>query len=266
MLLDDEQGLAAGLIDKAGGRSREALRQVELALAEAAEGAGLGRGPALSRADHGARLRQCREDRAEGGRFLRHRRAPAARARDGEGRGRRPRSSPTPACPPRRSTPRSTTCARAAPPNSASAENAYDALKKYARDLTEAARDRQARSGHRPRRGNPPHHPGAVAPHQEQSGADRRAGRRQDRDRRGPGAAHRQRRRAGIAEGQEAAGARHGRADRRREISRRVRGAAEGGAQRGDRRRGRRHPVHRRDAHAGRRRQGGRRDGRLQPA
>ena len=34
---------------------------------------------------------------------------------------------------------------------------------------------RQARSGDRARRGNPPHHPGAVAPDQEQSGADRRA-------------------------------------------------------------------------------------------
>ena len=56
---------------------------------------------------------------------------------------------------------------------------------------------RQARPGHRPRRRNPPHHPGAVAPHQEQSGADRRARRRQDGDRRGPGAAHRQWRRAG---------------------------------------------------------------------
>ena len=121
--------------------------------------------------------------------------------------------------------------------DSASAENAYDALKKYARDLTAGGARGQARSGDRPRRGNPPHHPGAVAPHQEQSGADRRARRRQDRDRRGPGAAHRQWRRAGEPEGQEAAGARHGRADRRREISRRVRGAAEGGAAGGDRRR-----------------------------
>ena len=96
---------------------------------------------------------------------------------------------------------------------------------------------RQARSGHRPRRGNPPHHPGALAPHQEQSRADRRAGRRQDRHRRRPGAAHRQRRRAGEPEGQEADGARHGRADRRREVSRRVRGAAEGRALRDHRRR-----------------------------
>jgi ATP-dependent Clp protease ATP-binding subunit ClpB len=45
-------------------------------------------------------------------------------------------------------------------------------------------------------------------------------------------------------------GARHGRADRRRQISRRVRGAAEGGARRGHRQaEGDDHPVHRRDAH-----------------
>ena len=37
--------------------------------------------------------------------------------------------------------PRSKRCARAARPTSATAENAYDALKKYARDLTQAARD-----------------------------------------------------------------------------------------------------------------------------
>ena len=37
--------------------------------------------------------------------------------------------------------PPSRRCARAAPPTSASAENAYEALKKYARDLTQAARD-----------------------------------------------------------------------------------------------------------------------------
>ena len=42
----------------------------------------------------------------------------------------------------------------------------------------------QARPGDRPRRGNPPHHPGARAADQEQSGADRRARRRQDRHRR----------------------------------------------------------------------------------
>ena len=54
----------------------------------------------------------------------------------------------------------------------------------------------QARPGDRPRRGDPPRDAGALAPHQEQPGADRRAGRRQDRHRRGAGAAHRRRRRA----------------------------------------------------------------------
>jgi len=34
VLLDDEEGLAAGLIDRAGGNSREALRQVEQGLAK----------------------------------------------------------------------------------------------------------------------------------------------------------------------------------------------------------------------------------------
>jgi hypothetical protein len=69
--------------------------------------------------------------------------------------------------------------------DSASAEERYDALKKYARDLTQPRRDGKLDPGDRPRRGDPPHDPGAVAPHQEQPGADRRARRRQDRDRRG---------------------------------------------------------------------------------
>ena len=44
VLLDDEEGLAAGLIDRAGGNSRDALAQVELALAKLpkVEGAGAG--------------------------------------------------------------------------------------------------------------------------------------------------------------------------------------------------------------------------------
>ena len=53
----------------------------------------------------------------------------------------------------------------------------------------------QARPGDRAREGDRARHPGAVAPQEEQPGADRRARRGQDRDRRGPGAAHRLRRR-----------------------------------------------------------------------
>ena len=89
----------------------------------------------------------------------------------------------------------------------------------------------QARSGDRPRRRSAPRHPGPLAPHEEQPGAHRRTRRRQDRHRRRARAADRPRRRARRAEEQEDLRARHGRARRRRQVSRRVRGAAEGGPQ-----------------------------------
>src|ERR1700756_1666081 len=44
VLLDDPEGLAAGLIDKAGGRSREALSQTEPSLAQLPKGQGSGAG------------------------------------------------------------------------------------------------------------------------------------------------------------------------------------------------------------------------------
>lgn len=44
VLLDDEEGLSAGLIDRAGGRSRDALRDTELALAKLPKVQGAGAG------------------------------------------------------------------------------------------------------------------------------------------------------------------------------------------------------------------------------
>jgi len=44
VLLDDEQGLCAGLIDKAGGNAREALKLTELALAKLPKVQGSGAG------------------------------------------------------------------------------------------------------------------------------------------------------------------------------------------------------------------------------
>ena len=139
VLLDDEEGLAAGLIDKAGGRSRDALTQVELGAQQIAESAGFGRRAALSRADDGAPVRQCREDCAEGRRFLRHRRAPARRAGDGEGR-RGGRILANAGVTPQTLNAAINDLRKGRTADSASAENAYDALKKYTRDLTEAAR------------------------------------------------------------------------------------------------------------------------------
>ena len=54
----------------------------------------------------------------------------------------------------------------------------------------------QARPGHRSGRGDPPRHPGAVSPHQEQPGAHRRARCRQDGHRRGARQPDHRRRRA----------------------------------------------------------------------
>ena len=72
-------------------------------------------------------------------------------------------------------------------------EDKYQALERFGRDLTEPRRAGQARPRHRSRRRDPPRDPGALAPHQEQPRADRGARRRQDRDRRGTGAANRRR-------------------------------------------------------------------------
>ena len=74
------------------------------------------------------------------------------------------------------------------------------------------------------------------------------------------------RRRAGVAEEQARRRPRPGRADRRRQVPRRVRGPPQGRAQGGPGVRGRGHPLHRRAAHAGRRRRGRGRHGRRQHA
>ena len=121
-------------------------------------------------------------------------------------------------------------------------------------DLTAAARSSQldpvigARAGDRARRADP------LAAHQEQPRADRRAGRRQDLDRRGPRAPHRAGRRARHAARQAHAHARHRLAGSGHEVPRRVRGAPQEG-DRGDPLREELHPLHRRAAHA----RGGRR-------
>ncbi len=83
----------------------------------------------------------------------------------------------------------------------ANPEVAYEALEQVRRRPGRAGAARQARPGDRPRRGDPPGDPHPLAQDQEQPGADRRAGRRQDRDRRGAGAAHRARRRPRGAQG-----------------------------------------------------------------
>ena len=139
VLLDDEEGLAAGLIDKAGGRSRDALAQVELALAKLPKVQGSGSGQ-LYLAPTTARIFDNAERIAEkaGDSFVTVERLLLALAMEkGSDAGKILANSGVSA--------QTLNAAiedlrKGRKADSASAENAYDALKKYTRNLTDAAR------------------------------------------------------------------------------------------------------------------------------
>ena len=139
VLLDDEQGLAAGLIDRAGGRSRDALVQTELALSKLPKVQGPGAGqvylaPTTARVFENAEkiaqkagdsyvtverllLALAMEKSAEAGKILEKAGVTPQALNAAIEQLRKGRTA-----------------------DSATAENAYDALKKYTRDLTDAAR------------------------------------------------------------------------------------------------------------------------------
>jgi ATP-dependent Clp protease ATP-binding subunit ClpB len=140
VLLDDPEGLAAGLIDRSGGRSREALAGVEKALAALPKVTGSGAGqvylaPALARVfDQAEKVAQ-----KAGDSYVTVERLLLALAFDKEGEAGAILSKGG-------VTPQNLNAAvnalrKGRTADSATAENAYDALKKYARDLTQAARD-----------------------------------------------------------------------------------------------------------------------------
>jgi ATP-dependent Clp protease ATP-binding subunit ClpB len=140
VLLDDPEGLAAGLIDRAGGNSRAALAATEAALAKRPKISGGGAGqiyldPAL------ARVFDTAEKMGEkaGDSFVTVERLLLALATEkASDAGKILANAGV--------TPQNLNAAiealrKGRTADSASAENAYDALKKYARDLTQAARD-----------------------------------------------------------------------------------------------------------------------------
>jgi ATP-dependent Clp protease ATP-binding subunit ClpB len=140
VLLDDEEGLCAGLIDRAGGNSRETLRQVELALGKLPKVQGSGAGQ-LYLAPTTARIFDNAEKIAQkaGDSFVTVERLLIAIAMEKGAEAAKILS----AC---GVTPQTLNAAvndlrKGRTADSASAENAYDALKKYTRDLTEAARN-----------------------------------------------------------------------------------------------------------------------------
>jgi ATP-dependent Clp protease ATP-binding subunit ClpB len=140
VLLDDPEGLAAGLIERSGGHSREALAAVEKALAALPKVSGSGAGqvylsPAM------ARLFEQAEKVATkaGDSYVTVERLLLATALDKESEAGKILAQAG-------VTPQNLNAAiealrKGRTADSASAENAYDALKKYSRDLTQAARD-----------------------------------------------------------------------------------------------------------------------------
>jgi ATP-dependent Clp protease ATP-binding subunit ClpB len=140
VLLDDPEGLASGLIDRAGGNSRAALAAVEAVLDKRPKISGGGAGqiyldPALARVFDAAEkaadkagdsyvtaerllLALALDKSSEAGKILKDAGVTAQTLDAAIEALRKGRTA-----------------------DSASAENAYDALKKYARDLTQAARD-----------------------------------------------------------------------------------------------------------------------------
>ncbi len=139
VLLDDPEGLAAGLIDRSGGRSREALAAVEASLAKLPKVSGGGAGQ-LYLAPATARVFDAAQKAAEkaGDGYVTVERLLLALALDKESEAGKILSRAG-------VTPQNLNAAinalrKGRTADSASAESAYDALKKYARNLTEAAR------------------------------------------------------------------------------------------------------------------------------
>jgi ATP-dependent Clp protease ATP-binding subunit ClpB len=140
VLLDDPEGLAAGLIDRAGGNSRAALAAVEAALAKRPKVSGGGAGhvyldPALGRVFDTAE----KAGEKAGDSFVTVERLLLALALEKSSEAGKILAAAG-------VTPQNLNAAiealrKGRTADSASAENAYDALKKYARDLTQAARE-----------------------------------------------------------------------------------------------------------------------------
>jgi ATP-dependent Clp protease ATP-binding subunit ClpB len=140
VLLDDPEGLAAGLIDRSGGNSRQALKAVEAALGKIPKVSGAGAGQ-IYLAPATARVFAAAEKAGEkaGDSFVTVERLLLALALEKDSEAGKVLSNAG-------VTPQNLNAAiealrKGRTADSASAESAYDALKKYARDLTQAARD-----------------------------------------------------------------------------------------------------------------------------
>src|SRR6476646_561813 len=140
VLLDDPEGVAAGLVDRSGGQSRQALQAVDAVLTRRPKVSGGGAGqiyldPALARVFDAAE----KAGEKAGDSFVTVERLLLALSLDKDSEAGKILAKAG-------LTPQTLNAAinalrKGRTADSASAENAYDALKKYARDLTQVARD-----------------------------------------------------------------------------------------------------------------------------
>jgi ATP-dependent Clp protease ATP-binding subunit ClpB len=139
VLLDDPEGLAAGLIDRAGGDSRAALLAVDAALAKMPKVSGGGAGQ-LYLAPATARVFDAAEKAGEkaGDSYVTVERLLLALSLDRESEAGKILHKT--GVSPQNLNAAINALRKGRTADNASAENAYDALKKYSRDLTEAAR------------------------------------------------------------------------------------------------------------------------------
>src|SRR5262245_20812848 len=140
VLLDDPEGLAAGLIDNSGGNSRAIIKTTEEALSKLPKVSGSGAGQ-IYLAPETARLFEAAEQAAEkaGDGFVTVERLLLALAIDKNTEAGKILSKG--GVIPQNLNAAINTLRKGRTADSATAENAYDALKKYARELTPGARD-----------------------------------------------------------------------------------------------------------------------------
>ena len=140
VLLDDPEGLAGGLIDRSGGNSRAILKATEDALAKLPKVSGSGAGQVYL-APATARLFDAAEQAAEkaGDGFVTVERLLLALTLDKDSEAGQILTKG--GVSPQNLNAAINALRKGRTADSATAENAYDALKKYARDLTQAARD-----------------------------------------------------------------------------------------------------------------------------
>ena len=191
VVLDDSEGLAAGLMQKVGADPKVAHAAVERALAAKPKVSGSGAGQIYLSPEMARVFEQAEQvaDKA-GDKFVTAERLLLALTIEQSSEASRILS--TAGVNAQNLNQAISDLRKGRTADSASAEESYDALKRYARDLTDAAADGKIDPVIRSRRGNPAHYSGTLPPYQEQSRTYRRAGCGQDGHRRRPRPTHRQ--------------------------------------------------------------------------